>query len=159
MLQKTVGLSCVPAAVPDNSLSWYCLFFLSLSRCCCLVCFLSGILFLREQVVLDPYLLLDLIADLRMILKIDLDILTSLTDPLTVVRVPCAALIDYIALCCKIQDLTLSGDTCTKHDIKFCLLEWRCNLVLTTLTLVWLPTISPPCLRVSVLLTSIRTDA
>lgn len=70
-----------------------------------------------------------------MILKIDLDILTSLTDPLTVVRVPCAALIDYVALCCKIQDLTLSGDTCTKHDIKFCLLEWRCNLVLDYLDL------------------------
>src|SRR5699024_12072758 len=90
---------------------------------------------LRDQLILYPYLLLDLGADLRIILQELLRVLTALSDPLAVIGIPRAALVHHGAFGSQIQDLSLSGDACTEHNIKLSLLQRRGNFILHNLHL------------------------
>ena len=62
--------------------------------------------------------------------QILLGILTSLSDFLSFILIPCTAFINNIAICCQIKNITSIRDSFTEHNIKLCFLKWRSNLIL-----------------------------
>ena len=85
---------------------------------------------LRFQSVKLSHLVLDLLADQRILRKVGLRVLASLTDLRSLIRVPGTALLDDICVSSQIQDIALSGNSFSEHNIKLCLFKWRSDLIL-----------------------------
>ena len=84
---------------------------------------------LRFQSVKLSHLILDLLADQRILRKIRLRILTSLTDLRSLISVPGSTLLNNIRICSQIKNIALAGDSLSEHNIKLSLFKWRSNLI------------------------------
>ena len=85
---------------------------------------------LRFQSVKLSHLILDLLADQRILRKIRLRILTSLTDLRSLISVPGSTLLNNIRICSQIKNIALAGDSLSEHNIKLSLFKWRSDLIL-----------------------------
>ena len=85
---------------------------------------------LRFQSVKLPHLVLDLLADQRILRKVGLRVLASLTDLRSLIRVPGTALLDDICVSSQIKNIALAGDSLSEHNIKLSLFKWRSDLIL-----------------------------
>ena len=79
---------------------------------------------------MDSDLLLNLITDICMLFQENLRIFTSLSDLISVICVPCTALIYNSAFRCQIKNISLFGNAGSEHNIKFCLFKRRSHLIL-----------------------------
>src|SRR5687767_10521556 len=77
--------------------------------------------------------LLELRADLRVLLEERLRVLAALADALAVVGEPGARLLDDAGLDAKVDELARLGDALAVHDVELDLLEGRRHLVLDDL--------------------------
>ena len=76
----------------------------------------------------DPHLYF--IANLRIVMKELLCILPSLSDLRIIIGIPSAALGNDPTFRCQIQNISVCGDSLSEYNIKLCLFEGRCNLIL-----------------------------
>ena len=65
-----------------------------------------------------------------MLFQIDLGILSSLSDLISLISVPRTTLVNDTHIRCQIQHISHIGNTFPKHDIEFCFLKRRCDLIL-----------------------------
>ena len=84
----------------------------------------------KAQVAANAARLSELEAQEKELAQIVLCILTSLTDFITFVSIPCTRLADDSDIGRKIKNIPFLGNSLTEHNIKFCFLKWRSNLVL-----------------------------
>ena len=76
---------------------------------------------------------LDVVGDLRVVLEELLGVVTALTQTDVAVVEPCAALLDDTQLDTHVDELAHLGDALAEHDVKLCLTERRCHLILDDL--------------------------
>ena len=69
-------------------------------------------------------------TDICMLFQENLRIFTSLSDLISVICVPCTALIYNSAFRCQIKNISLFGNAGSEHNIKFCLFKRRSHLIL-----------------------------
>ena len=69
------------------------------------------------------------LTEFRIFTQIRLCIFTSLSDLVSFISIPCTGFADNSDICCQIQNISLFGNTLSKHDIKLCFTEWRCYFV------------------------------
>ena len=75
-------------------------------------------------------LLFDLLKHFGMFLQILLGVLSSLSNLVSFIGIPCTTLIYDAGISRQIEDIPNGGDSFSKDNIKFSFLKRRCNLIL-----------------------------